>query len=80
MSQEKDIQDKIQELTHSFMMAMNMEISQIEKNGESNTKALRDSLTFLDLMKYEFIRSVENKKRELLQSRKTKQKEKESWQ
>lgn len=63
---EKRIQKSVADLTHDFMTIMKNEISQIGKGSESKTAALRDSLTFLDLMKDEFNRSVENKKNELL--------------
>ncbi len=64
---EKRIQKSVADLTRDFMTIMKNEISQIGKGSESKTAALRGSLTFLDLMKDEFNRSVENKKNELLQ-------------
>lgn len=69
---EKRIQKSVADLTRDFMTIMKNEISQIEKGSESKTAALRDSLTFLDLMKDELNRSIENKKNELLQSHGTK--------
>lgn len=65
---EKRIQKSVADLTRDFMTIMKNEISQIGKGSESKTAALRDSLTFLDLIKDEFNRSVENKKNDLLQS------------
>lgn len=71
-NQERSIQDRMQELTCDFMTIIKIKIRQIESESGSDMKALRDSLTFLDLMKDEFNRSIENKKNELLQSHRAK--------
>ena len=69
---ERNIQDRMQSLARDFLTIIKTELNQLENDNGSDMKALRDSLTFLDLMKDEFNRSIENKKKELLQSRKTK--------
>lgn len=72
---EENIEKKVTGLVCDFMTMAKMEISQIKKNSESEMTGLRDSLTFLSLMKDEFVREIENKKKELLQAHGTKKNE-----
>lgn len=69
---ERNIQDRVQSLARDFMTIIKTKLNQLESDSESEMTALRDSLTFLSLMKDEFNRSIENKKNELLQSHRAK--------
>lgn len=55
-------------LARDFMKIIKMEISQIKKNSETEMTALRDSLTFMSMVKDDFNRLIENEKKELLQA------------